>query len=76
MFIMDFLYSVNDEKFYYKTLTVGGDEKKICMNKKEHESYQYKLECEKWRPVKDEEMVKQIISYSRNRLKKYFITGK
>jgi len=76
MFIMDFLYSVNDEKFYYKALTVGGDEKKICLTKSEHERHEYELECERWRPMKDEDCVKLVTSYSKSRLKKYFITGK
>ena len=68
---MKFLYSVNDEQFYY-----SNQGKKICLNKKEHEQYEYELECEKWRPTKDENYIEEILQYSRNRLRKYFITGK
>lgn len=51
IFIQEFLYSLNDEKFYYRTLTEGGDEKKICLTKEEHNNHQYELECEMWRKI-------------------------
>lgn len=34
-FILDLLYSLNDTSYYMKAITVGGDEKKIKLNKKE-----------------------------------------
>ena len=68
---MKFLYSVNDEQFYY-----SDKDRKICLNKEEHEQYEYQLECERWRPMEDEDYAKLVTSYSKKRLKKYFITGK
>lgn len=49
IFLMDFRYSVNDEKFYYTSLTEGGDEHEICLTREQHEKHQYNLECDMWR---------------------------
>ena len=34
-FILDLLYSINDSDYYMKAITVGGDEKKIKLTKKQ-----------------------------------------
>jgi len=66
---MWFIYSVNDEKFYYKELTCGGDEKLICLTKEQYleeeftQDYIVTGETEYW----DKKFVKKLCYKGRNK---------
>lgn len=55
-FIKEFLYSVNDEVFYYNVLTKGGDELVYKYNKEEHKEIQYLKECYLIRRMNEDEV--------------------